>query len=504
MRVRHCLLPLALGVMLNHPALAQEEGRSLPDLSAYDNASDPHATGGATSPAPMDAEGGPVLPSLPGLFEQALRHDADLSQQRYQLEATRQDIPKAQAGLLPQLEASASYNYQESENYYTDNPSYDPGSERVNPDYEARYQGRTKDTVWQVQLTQPLFSVERWRQVDKAEAQVEASEFKLAVGERDLALKVSEAYLNAFLASRKLGLLDSKRESLKAKSRQAQRSYDLGVGDRINVLEAQSRLDQAIADQVKAENELSNALSDLQRLTGRLPDFGAPTLGDLTQADVDAAWNDTDTWLERAKTNLQVKLARAQRRAAQVDTGVRSAGHYPELNLNVSYSDRSSNDPFRESQDTSASLQLSVPIYQGGYTSADVRQGELTAKARQAAVTNELNLARQEARKRLRSLQGGVRQLEALQQSIQSSRLFLEAAEKGENLGIRDLVDVLDARAELYDLRIQFVEALRQYLLDDLNLQAAVGDLGTPDLVDAMALLGRITGKDVNDPENKR
>lgn len=500
MRVRHCLLPLALGIALNHPALAQEEGRTLPDLSAYDNATDNFPT----SPAPMDAEGSAALPSLPRLFEQALRHDAGLSQQRYQLEGTRQDIPKAQAGLLPQVEASASYNYQESENYYTDNPSYDPANDRVNPDYEARYQGRTKDTVWQVQLTQPLFSVERWRQVDKAEAQVEAGELKLAVGERDLALKVAEAYLNAFLASRKLGLLESKRESLKAQSRQAQRSYDLGVGDRINVLEAQSRLDQAIADQVKAENELSNALSDLQRLTGRLPDFGAPTLGDLNQADVDATWDDTDTWLERAKTNLQVQLARAQRRAAQVDTGVRSAGHYPELNLNVSYSDRASNDPFRESQDTSASLQLSVPIYQGGYTFADVRQGELTAKASQAAVTNELNLARQEARKRLRSLRGGVRQLEALQQSIQSSRLFLEAAEKGEQLGLRDLVDVLDARANLYDLRIQFVEGVCQYLLDDLNLQAAVGDLGTADLVDAMTLLGRITGKYVNDSENKR
>lgn len=504
MRVRHCLLPLALGVMLNHPALAQEEGRTLPDLSAYDNASATFPTGGATSPAPMDAEGGPMLPSLPGLFEQALRHDADLSQQRYQLEATRQDIPKAQAGLLPQLEASASYNYQESENYYTDNPSYDPGNDRVNPDYEARYQGRTNDTVWQVQLTQPLFSVERWRQVDKAEAQVEAGELKLAVGERDLALKVAEAYLNAFLASRKLGLLDSKRESLKLQSRQAQRSYDLGVGDRINLLEAQSRLDQAVADQVKAENELSNALSDLERLTGRMPDFGTPALGDLKQASFESGWGDIDEWVARAKANLQVKLARAQRRAAQVDTGVRSAGHYPELNLNVSYSDRSSNDPFRESQDTSASLQLSMPIYQGGYTSADVRQGELTAKARQAAVTNELNLAQQEARKRLRGLAGDVRQLEALQESIKSSALFLEAAEKGENLGIRDLVDVLDARADLYDLRIQFVEGVRQYLLDDLNLQAAVGDLDTTDLVDAMSLLASITDKDVNDSEIER
>lgn len=510
MHARYYLLPLVLGVAVGSGgAMAQADTQgdsALPDLSdyetPYESIRQQDARSDQTAMSEGDANGG--LPSLPGLFQRALEHDADLSQQRYQLEATRQDVPKAQAGLLPQIDASASYTYQESDNYYTDNPSYDPANERVNPEYEARYQGRTKDKVWQVQLTQPLFSVERWRQVDKAEAQSDAAELKLAVGERDLALKVSEAYLDAFLASRKQGLLESKRKSLKAKSRQAQRSYDLGVGDRINVLEAQSRLDQATADQVQAENELSNALSDLQRLTGRLPDFGAPTLGDLKSANFETGWDDTETWVERAKTNLQVQLAQAQRRAAQADTDVRRAGHYPELNLNVSYSDRSSNDPFRESQDTSASLQLSLPIYQGGYTSADVRQGELSAQASRAAVTNQLNLAQQEARKRLRSLAGDVRQLEALQQSIESSRLFLSAAEKGEQLGLRDLVDVLDARAELYDLRIQFVETVRQYLLDDLNLQAAAGDLGTPDMVDAMSLLTRITDKDVNDPEVKR
>ena len=53
---------------------------------------------------------------------------------------------------------------------------------------------------------------------------------------------------------------------------------------------------------------------------------------------------------------------------------------------------------------------------------------------------------------------------------------------------------MLDARADLYDLRIQFVEVVRQCLLDRLNLQAAVGDLGTQDLVDTMALLSRVTG----------
>ena len=86
-----------------------------------------------------------------------------------------------------------------------------------------------------------------------------------------------------------------------------------------------------------------------------------------------------------------------------------------------------------------------------------------------------------------------MRQLDALRQSIQSSELFLEAAERGEQLGLRDLVDVLDARASLYDQRIQYVDTIGNYALDLLALQSAVGGLGTNDLATIMALLASMT-----------
>ncbi|KXS36818.1 MAG: hypothetical protein AWU55_2829 [Halomonadaceae bacterium T82-2] len=468
---------------------------AVPADSMLDNPASPAAASGVAAPGTATSAAEP-LPSLPALFKAALDNDAKLASQRYEAEASQQNVPMAEAGLKPQVKASAGYIYQQSDNYYTNNPAYNPDNERsrVGSDYEARYQGTTRDKTWRLQLSQPLFSLERWRKVGKAEAQSAAAELKVAVGERDLALNVAKSYLDAFLASRKLGLLDAKRKSLELQVKQAQRAYDLGVGDRINLLEARSRLDQAVSDTLQAENELDNALSALERLTGRLPRFDGSALGDLATVDLPSDWGTADDWLSRTADNVEVKLGKQQQKVAEAETGVRAAGHYPELNLNLSYSDRSSNDPFRESRDASASVQLDVPIYQGGYTSASVRQGELSARASHASYTNALKLARQEVRTRLRSLDGDVRQVKALQRSIESSRLFLQAAEKGQQLGLRDLVDVLDARAKLYDQRIQLVETIRQYLLDQLNLQAAVGALDTRDLVDTMTLLQRVSG----------
>lgn len=469
------LAPMALAIMFaSHALYAQQdipaEASAMAELAALDQ----------TNPSVRE------LPSLPALFARALEHDAELSRQRFEFEATQEEIAMARSRLLPQVSATGSYLWQDSTNIQTSPDDF-------GLDQPAQRPGEIDETVWQLQLQQPLFSLERWRGVDVATAQVSAAELQLAVVERDLALQVSEAYVEAYLASQRLGLLESQQEALELQSRQAQRAYDLGIGDRINLLEAKSSLDRAISDAVLAENELDNALSVLERLTGVLPEFRGLAVGELANVELQSEWGDQDDWLELTGRNLNVLLALEEQGISIADASTRRAGYYPELNLNLSYSDRVSDDQLRESEDYRASVEMSVPIYRGGYTTANVRQGEKLIEAGRAAVDNQKNLAIQEVRQRLRSLNGNVRQLDALRQSIQSSELFLQAAERGEQLGLRDLVDVLDARASLYDQRIQYVDAIGSYALDTLALQSAIGGLGSDDLANIMTLLASMT-----------
>jgi len=472
-------LALALGSAGSPPVFAEEvpaEPQALEALEALEEVA-PEANG-AAAPA--------GLPSLSGLVRRAFEHDAQLSRQRFELEATREERPMARSQLLPQVTASGGYLWQDSTNVQTD-------PEGFGLDQPAQRPGEFDETFWRLSVQQPLFSLERWRGMERATAQVGQSELELALLEQDLSLQVSEAYVNAYLASRTLGLLEAQQQALELQVRQARRAYDLGVGDRINLLEAQSRFDQAMADAVQAENQLDDALSELERLTGEFPEFLGFALGDLSEAALQRDWGDESAWLERIGRNLHVLHAEAERQVAASDTRVRRGGFYPEVNLNLSYSDRDSDDQLRTSEDYTASVEVSMPLYRGGYTAASVRQGELRTRASQEGVEHQRNLAAQEVRRRLRGLNGSVRRLEALQQAIESSQLFLSAAERGEQLGLRDLVDVLDARASLYDQRIQYVETLGRYLLDRLALQAAVGALGDDDLEATMDLLDRIT-----------
>ncbi|WP_447529267.1 TolC family outer membrane protein [Vreelandella sp. TE19] len=474
---RFALSALAFSVALvSHSALAQTDMPADPQaLSEFSTLSD------ATASEPQ------TLPSLPGLFVRALQHDSDLSRQRLELEATREEIPMARSRLLPEVSASGGYLWQDSSNLQT------VGDEDLGIPRNSERPREVDETFYQVQLQQPLFSLERWRGVDVANAEVSAAELRLAVVEQELALQVSEAYVTAYLAAQRLGLLEAQQESLDLQVRQADRAFDLGIGNRVDLLEAQSRYDQAVSDAVEAENELDNALSELERLTGVMPSFVSSSPGELGDVVLADEIGEVDGWLSRTGQNLNVLLAGEQQRVTQADASVSRSGYYPELNLNVSYSDRDSDDPYRESEDYRASVEVSVPIYRGGYTNASVRQGEKRIEASQATVDNERNLAMQEVRRRVRALNGGERRLEALNRAIESGQLFLDAAERGEQLGLRDLVDVLDARSSFYDQRIQYVNAVGDYALDLLSLHAAVGSLESQDLDRIMALLASMS-----------
>ncbi|SEI67987.1 outer membrane protein [Allopseudospirillum japonicum] len=415
-------------------------------------------------------------PTLTQIYREASAYDAEIEVARANQAAEIAERPKARAALLPDVRVNTGYSYEDSDNIYTDPDSgyYDAKMERSSGQIASHYV--------QVSLTQPLFSMERWQRYQKAEYIASAADYKLALAEQTLALKSAEIWLAALLAQQKVRLMTQKVEALTLQYQQATRAFELGVGDRINKLEAQSRLDLARAEQVQADNDLTLARADLQRLTGReqsLPDLPIP---DGSQYPLPQALPDANHWLEQAPHNLNVRLANTYIRAAEREVKVQQSQYWPEVNLRLSWTDRSADDELRERTDAVASVELSLPLYQGGHTQASSQQARHRLTSEQARHRQELNNAEQAIRKHVAGVQGDVKRLHALQQSLRSSQAYLEAAEQGNRLGLRDLVDVLDARARLIDIQIQHVEGLHRYLLNRLQLQAAVGNLQGKDL----------------------
>ena len=131
--------------------------------------------------------------------------------------------------------------------------------------------------------------------------------------------------------------------------------------------------------------------------------------------------------------------------------------------------------------DTRVTLNLSVPIFQSGYTYGMSH----AAASRLGAASSELSLARRKVQRQVFSFQNiviGMDRIKALDSSVQSFELALRQKEEGFKAGLNDVVSVLDATRNLYNAKRQQAEAGYNFVLDGLKLKQAAGTLNAADI----------------------
>jgi len=81
-------------------------------------------------------------------------------------------------------------------------------------------------------------------------------------------------------------------------------------------------------------------------------------------------------------------------------------------------------------------------------------------------------------------VQAGAAQTRALQQSLNSSKSLLDSTRLGRDVGVRTIVDVLNAQQQFHATRYELTSARCNYLLSRLQLAAAVGELSEKDVLE--------------------
>ena len=132
--------------------------------------------------------------------------------------------------------------------------------------------------------------------------------------------------------------------------------------------------------------------------------------------------------------------------------------------------------------DTRVTLNLSVPIFQSGYTYGMSH----AAASRLGAASSELSLARRKVQRQVfssfQNIVIGMDRIKALNNSVQSFELALRQKEEGFKAGLNDVVSVLDATRNLYNAKRQQAEAGYNFVLDGLKLKQAAGTLNAADI----------------------
>ncbi|MBB1485306.1 TolC family outer membrane protein [Oceanospirillum sediminis] len=412
-------------------------------------------------------------------LQAAMQHDPELRVAYMTFQADKEEVLLAKGNLLPSITFSASHRYEDSDNVYTD-----PDNAGYYNDDLARSTGKLNDSTWQVSLRQPLFDLGRYYEYKSVQSFVDGADYRYQRAEQDLTYRLAERYLAVLLGAQQVFLNKEKLAALEANLVQVEREFALGVGDQLNVLEVKARRDLARSDLLQAQSHLSDAETLLENMTGERYTVPADWVENGHKVEYNPPLGSESEWLEKVKLNRSVLAAESKIRQSELDVKTRNAGHYPTVNLNLSYMDRHSDDFQRKREDLVAQVELNVPLYQGGKTQAAIRQADARLNAEQARTEYIESEAYQQVRLAYSRMSSLNERLAALSESSESGQLYLDAAIRGHSLNLRTQVDVLDARTTLVDTQLRYAETLNQYLLANLRLHLETGTL-TRDKVQA-------------------
>ena len=170
----------------------------------------------------------------------------------------------------------------------------------------------------------------------------------------------------------------------------------------------------------------------------------------------------------------------------QSEVSIQRADHYPTLDLNAkksfnNYSEGSLSGA-RDTNDTSISLQLNIPIFQGGLISSKTRAANYRLTQARQQLEQQRRATERQTRNAYLSVIANISQVTALKQALAPSSIALEATQTGFEVGTRTTVDVLNSQREFFRAKRDYAKVRYNYVLETLKLKYAAGTLSALDI----------------------
>jgi outer membrane protein len=415
---------------------------------------------------------------LADLLPLARENDADYRGARAALEAALTGRAVGLALLRPSISASFEWGNSELQREF------------LNGALPLKYSANSKTVS--LNLSQPVIDLEKWASYKEEDARAAYAELRFADSSIEIMVRLSRTYFDALLAEDSLTLAIAQKEALVAQRIDVEHLFKAGMATVTDVEETRARELQAEAGVNEATYALQLRKGELARIVGKLPADGLHPIGRIATALPDP--DRLEPWLDAAM-EANTKVLSAQKVVEFTGFGAERAraGHYPSLNLIANATRTRDPNYYTSLEDSSAiALRLSIPLYQGGRTTA---LGDRAAAVRGQAEA-ELEGARREARLKVTEAFLGVgntaAKIRALEQSLRSAETALVGLQVGRKTGLRTNTDVLNGQQQVFSVRRDLQKERYNYLLSRIQLKASAGRLTDDDLqaVDRIAQQG--------------
>jgi outer membrane protein len=405
-----------------------------------------------------------------------------LNAERARLRATDEQVALAKSGLRPFISGSADTNFV---NQNTDikrrgrQSVLDLGELGQFPiDTGGGSGGATSDGVthphgYSVQLTQPLFEgFQNLNAIRQAKSTVQAARESLRSVEQTVLLDAVTAYVNVVRDTAIVRLRENDVNVLSEQLKATKDRFDVGEVTRTDVAQAEARRSEALSTLAAAQANLKTSNAAYEQVIGHPPGNleTPPSIRHLIPTTLDDAMTLGDG------ENPIILAAIYQEEASLYAVQQIMGELLPVVTLEAQYDKHfDESKTINEIETTTVTGRVNVPFYQGGSVSARVRQAKET--------NNQLKKEVEDARLRVHAdvianwgiLQSSGPAIASAQAAVDANKIALTGVREEEKVGQRTTLDVLDAQRELLNSQIGLVTALRDRVVAEYSLYAAVG-----------------------------
>jgi outer membrane protein len=195
---------------------------------------------------------------------------------------------------------------------------------------------------------------------------------------------------------------------------------------------------------------------------------------------------DTSYGVQIARANFEIASREVQRQRDAFKPTVDVVGGY---NVNKFNGTQATNLIDPRINTGTIGLQLNMPIYEGGLIRSRVREALAGQDRSNAELESARRNAANAARDAFTGVNFGLAQVKALESAEVSARTQLESTQLGYQVGVRILLDVLNATTQLVQTQRDLKRARYDFLLAGLRLKASTGALTDEDIGGISALL---------------
>lgn len=425
----------------------------------------------------------PVQLNLKDALKYALEANQNARKAKLDVENSEYQIDEVRSQALPQFSGTGGLTYnpllQKSAlpNIFGANPN---PNETILVAFGQKWNANAG-----VSLSQNLFNKSVFTGLDAAKAAREFYRISQQLTEEQVLEQVATNYYQVLVQRQQIGVVDSTIRNTQKVQRILENQYKNGLAKKIDV----DRIAVNISNLESRRQQLQNGVTLLEN--GLKFYMGMPinTPIIIPDAEINAIQPQAVAMGQsiNAEDRTEVRLLRQQEDLLNFQMESIKAEYYPSLSLsgNYSYQGIGNSMPIGKGQAkgvnwfdvSSVSLNLRIPIFNGGATKSRIKQTEISIKKLNEDIANTtlgLNLAYENAKTQINN---SIITLNAQSKNVQLAQEVFANTQNNYNNGLATLTDLLNAETSLTEANNNYSSALLNYRVAEIQLIKSQGGL---------------------------